>query len=157
MHLFHAPPYLSSIRNYLKKKKKSQLKFPFHSCVSVLLLPVWSIWMDHWIGMEMPASRLRIYVEGIQKQCLFYLLWYNLPDDRTLKFCINHLRLITYETEPLPRFYSNLLPFYIHMHTKCTVMNIEWYASVTMLIQVLHYRNIQSFNLLLEILIRWER
>lgn len=35
MHLFHAPPYISSIQNYLKKKKVIQLKFSFHSSVSL--------------------------------------------------------------------------------------------------------------------------
>lgn len=75
-------------------------------------------------------------------------------DDRTLQFCIKHLMLMICETQSLPRFYSNFLRFYIHMHTNCTVMNIQRYASVAMPIQVLHCRNIRSFNLLLEILIR---
>lgn len=96
----------------------------------------------------------KIHTRDSEATPALYTLIQFTTDDRTLQFCIKHFTLIIYETQSLPRFYSNFLPFHIHMHANCTVMNIQQYASVTMLIQVLRHRNARSFNLLLEILIR---
>lgn len=157
MHLFHAPPYISSIQNYLKKKKKKLSNLNSHFIALCLCsAPTCLIHMNGSPGMYGDA---RMKIEKIQTRdseatpALYTLIQFS-TDDRTLQFCIKHFMLIIYETQSLPRFYSNLLPFYIHMHTNCTVMNIQQYSSVTMLIQVLHCRNVRSFNLLLEIFIR---
>lgn len=154
MHLFHAPPYRSSIQNYLKTNKKSSNLNSHFTALCLCSAPTCLI---HVNGSPDKYGDARMKIEKTHTRdseetpALYTQIQFT-TDDRTLQFCIKHLMLIICETQSLPRFYSNFLPFYIHMHTNCTVMNIQRYASVAMLIQVLHCRNVRSFNLLLEIL-----
>lgn len=124
MHLFHAPPYLSSIWNYLKKSSS------LNAHLTALCFCSAPTCLIHMNGSLDRYGDARIKIKKIcrrhsEAMPVLYTLIQFTTDDRTLKFCIKHLTLITCETQSLCRFYSNFLPFYIHMHTNCRVMNIQ--------------------------------